>query len=128
MVKKLIYPATFVQDGDYIFVEFPDVSGAFTQGETLQEAYEMAEEVLGSVLADQNHYPVASSIHEISESNPGKDVALVSVDLEGFRRKYRSKSVRRNVTIPQWLNDIANSEKINVSQVASDALKEKLGV
>ena len=49
MAKKLVYPATFTQDGEYIFVEFPDVDGAFTQGENLQEAYEMAEEVLGII-------------------------------------------------------------------------------
>lgn len=128
MANKLVYPATFTQDGEYIFVEFPDVEGAFTQGESLQEAYEMAEEVLGIILADNKEYPSPSSIHEIAKLYPNSDVALVGVDLEAFRRKYRSKTVRRNISLPEWLNEIAVSEKINVSQVTTEALKEKLGV
>ena len=42
MTKKRTYPATFTPDGDYLFVEFPDIAGAFTQGENLTEAREMA--------------------------------------------------------------------------------------
>ena len=128
MRKKVVYPATFTQDGEYIFVEFPDVEGAFTQGENIQEAYEMAEEVLGIILAGSKNYPLASSVQEITQSYPNSDVALVGVDIDAFRRKYRSKTVRKNITLPEWLNELAVSEKINVSQVATEALKEKLGV
>lgn len=128
MRKKVVYPATFTQDGEYIFVEFPDVEGAFTQGENIQEAYEMAEEVLGVILADSKNYPLASSVQEITQSYPNSDVALVGVDIDAFRRKYRSKTVRKNITLPEWLNELAVSEKINVSQVTTEALKEKLGV
>lgn len=128
MRKKVVYPATFTQDGEYIFVEFPDVEGAFTQGENIQEAYEMAEEVLGVILAGSKNYPLASSVQEITQSYPNSDVALVGVDIDAFRRKYRSKTVRKNITLPEWLNELAVSEKINVSQVTTEALKEKLGV
>lgn len=128
MAKKLVYPATFTQDGEYIFVEFPDVEGAFTQGENSAEAYEMAEEVLGVVLADKKDFPEASSVRAVAALNPDKDVALVGVDLDAFRRKYRSKTVRKNITLPEWLNDLAKSENINVSQVATEALKERLHV
>ena len=51
MANKVVYPAIFINDGDYIFVKFPDVEGAFTQGINIQEAYEMAEEVLGIILS-----------------------------------------------------------------------------
>ena len=128
MAKKLVYPATFTQDGEYIFVEFPDVDGAFTQGENLQEAYEMAEEVLGIILADKKEYPIPSTVKEIATRYPNSDVALVGVDIDAFRRKYRSKTVRKNITLPEWLNDLAVSEKINVSQIATEALREKLKV
>ena len=128
MAKKLVYPATFTQDGEYIFVEFPDVDGAVTPGENLQEAYEMAEEVLGVILADNKEYPVPSTVKEIATLYPNSDVALVGVDINAFRRKYRSKTIRKNITLPEWLNDLAVSEKINVSQIATEALKEKLKV
>lgn len=127
-MKKLIYPVTFEQDGDYIFVQFPDVEGAFTQGDDIQQAYEKAEEVLGVVLADQTEFPKASDISDIIKKYPDKQVALVAVDLDVFRRKYRSKTVRRNISLPEWLNNLAVEREINVSQVAAEALKEKLGV
>lgn len=52
----------------------------------------------------------------------------MAVDLDVFRRKYRSKTVRRNISLPEWLNNLAVEREINVSQVAAEALKEKLGV
>lgn len=128
MAKKLVYPATFVQDGDYVVVEFPDVEGAFTQGENLQEAYEKAEEVLASILSESNDYPAASPINTIKALYPDKVFGLVEVDLDAFRRKYRSNKVRRHISLPEWLNELANDTKINVSEVTIEALKEKLNV
>lgn len=79
MTKKRTYPATFTPDGEYLFVEFPDIEGAFTQGENWKEAYEMAEEVLGIVLAEMTEYPAPSSVEDIAARNPQATVALVSV-------------------------------------------------
>lgn len=124
----LIYPATFEQDGEYILVEFPDVPEAFTQGDSMEQAYMMAEEVLGAVLEDRTSFPQASSLKEIATQYPEKDVALIGIDLTAYRRKYHSKTVRKNVTVPEWLSDMAESERINFSQTLTEALKEKLGV
>ena len=88
----------------------------------------MAEEVLGIILADNKEYPIPSTVKEIATRYPNSDVALVGVDIDAFRRKYRSKTVRKNITLPEWLNDLAVSEKINVSQIATEALREKLKV
>ncbi|MFC2478654.1 MAG: hypothetical protein ACFNQG_06470, partial [Treponema socranskii subsp. buccale] len=55
-------------------------------------------------------------------------VSLIDVDLEAFRRMEKSRNVRRNITLPEWLDDMATKAKINVSAVAQSALKEKLGV
>lgn len=79
MTKKRTYPATFTPDGDYLFVAFPDVEGAFTQGEDWQEAYNMAEEVLGIILAGKESYPAPSTVEEIAVRYPQAKVALVSV-------------------------------------------------
>ncbi|MFY9901844.1 MAG: hypothetical protein WAK52_04470 [Trichococcus sp.] len=52
----------------------------------------------------------------------------LTIDLAAYRRKYHSKTIRKNVTIPEWLADLASEENINFSQTLSDALKEKLRV
>lgn len=124
----LIYPATFENDGKYIFVQFPDIPEAMTQGETLEEAYEMASEVLGLVLEDRTVFPKPSSIEQVQKAFPDKTVALIGIDLAAYRRKYHSKTIRKNVTVPEWLVDLAKSENINFSQTLTEALKDKLGV
>lgn len=55
-------------------------------------------------------------------------VVMISLDLNEYRRKNYSKIVRKNTSIPEWLNILAEKENINFSQTLTDALKQKLGV
>lgn len=55
-------------------------------------------------------------------------VSLVDVDLVTYRRMVDNKTVRRNVTLPNWLNQEAEKSNINVSKVLQEALMAKLGV
>ena len=124
----LIYPATFEKDGKYILVKFPDIPEAFTEAETMEEAFLMAEEVLGAILETYTDFPVASTIKDLQKKYPNKDIGLISIDLVAYRRKYHSKTIRKSVTIPEWLNDLAEIERINFSQTLTEALKTKLKV
>lgn len=54
-------------------------------------------------------------------------VSIVDVDLAYYRRKMDNKTVRRNVTLPNWLNEEAEKAHINVSKVLREALTMKLG-
>lgn len=124
----LVYPATLEKDGQYILVKFPDIPAAMTQGTSLEEAYAMAEEVLGLALEDYQKFPPATPLATVQKQFPTKQVALIGFDPVAYRRRYHAKSVRKNVTIPEWLNDLAKIENINFSQTLTEALKEKLGV
>ena len=55
-------------------------------------------------------------------------VSLVDVDLTEYRRAIDNKMVRRNVTLPNWLNREAEEAHINVSGVLREALMSVLGV
>lgn len=124
----LVYPAIFEQGTSHVIVRFPDIPAAMTQGESESEAYEKAEEVLGFALEDYETPPTASSIADIQQKYTNATVALIGIDLVAYRRKYHSKSIRKNVTVPEWINDLATAENINFSQTLTEALKEKLGV
>jgi len=67
----------------------------------------MIEKVLAVFLADKNDYFVSSSINEIAKLYPNADVALVGIDIDAFRRKYRSRTVRKNITLPELLKYLA---------------------
>lgn len=124
----LFYPAIFTQGKRYITVTFPDIPSAITQGETQEEAFEMAQEVLGFALEDYEKYPKASNIVELQKQHPESTIVVIGIDMVAYNRKYHSKKVRKNVTIPEWLNELAEKSNLNFSQVLTDALEEKLNV
>lgn len=122
----MLYPAMFKKDGDYILVTFPDIPQAITQGKDLQEAYDMAYEVLGFALEDYSDYPKPSDVAKLQKANPDATIVLIGIDMTAYMRKYHSKKVRKNVTIPEWLNDLAEKNKLNFSQILTEALKTQL--
>ncbi|EUJ29146.1 phage protein [Listeria floridensis FSL S10-1187] len=128
MAINVLYPATIEEDGSFFLIKFPDIPEAMTQGETLKQAFEMAEEVLGLSLEDKNDFPKPSEIKDVRRQFPDKEVALIGLDLAAYRRKYHSKTIRKNVTIPEYLAQIAEEERINFSQTLTEALKEKLKI
>ena len=51
-MAKYIYPAVFTKEGNFYTVRFPDLESCYTQGDSLQDAYEMASDVLCLTLYD----------------------------------------------------------------------------
>lgn len=135
---KAVYPVIFTEDknGEYL-VEVPDV-GILTEGRDLGDAMFMARDAIGLagiVAEDKNEeIPKPSRVEDIKLeegefSDEGKSiVALVDVDFTEYRRKNDNKTVRRNVTLPNWLDHAATEAGLNVSRVLREALAEKLHV
>lgn len=131
-----IYPVIFTETNENeILVYIPDMNG-MTEGESIADAIAMAKDYICNALFDKkdSEIPVAKRIDEVDlKSSPffesGKSfVSLVDVDLAAFRLREKSKSVRRNITLPQWLDDMATAAKLNVSAIAQGALKQELGI
>lgn len=125
---KLIYPAVFKpfsdQSGGYV-VEFPDLPGCVTEGKDLEQAIEMGIDaasgwILGE-LEDGEKIPPASSYSEIIAPNGGM-VNMLLLDIDSYEEKYGEKSVRKNLTIPAWLNTFAEKNNINFSKLLQDTL------
>ncbi len=125
---KLIYPAVFYPfsdgSGGYV-VEFPDLPGCVTEGKDLEEAFEMAEEAAGGWVLDELErdasIPKASEYKDILPGENG-EINMVLLDMAVITEKYGEKAVRKNVTIPAWLNTFAERKNINFSQVLQEAL------
>ena len=124
---KLVYPALFSpwDEGSGYTVEFPDLPGCVTEGDTLADAIEMAVDaasgwVLGE-LEDGNGIPTASAPASVRASG-GEFVSAVVLDMDSYAEKYGNKAVRKNLTIPAWLNTFAEKQHISFSQVLTDAL------
>lgn len=119
------YPAIFHEEDGTFWIEFPDFAGG-TQGENLEEAMQMAKEMLESVLAaylDQGlPLPAATDIKTIQVDDGF--ASLIQVDPTPFIRN--NKAIRKNVTVPEWLVRLAERENINYSEVLTNALEDKI--
>lgn len=136
---RYAYPVIFTKTEDEkntILIEVPDLE-ILTEGYGVADSIEMARDAIGLsgiALEDMNR-PIPSP-SEMGETDftksefacAGKSyISLVDVDFAIYRKKADNKMVRKNVTIPNWLNKAAEKEKINVSKVLQEALMEKVG-
>lgn len=128
---KYIYPAIFQEEDGGFNVSFPDLPGALTCGDNLEEALFMAKECLGlylySLECRELKIPESSKPQNI-KVNSAEFVQLVEVFMTPIRDDENNRCVRRNITIPKWLNDLAKKNNINVSAVLESGLKSKLGI
>lgn len=127
MSMAMVYPAIFhSEDGGY-WVEFPDLPGCFSEGESIAQAVIEASAALGAYLCSMmdrgQEFPAASDIRSISAA--GSDfVSIVSADPTAFQK--RTRAVKKTLTIPEWLNDEAEKRHINFSSVLQQALIAQL--
>ena len=126
-MMKLVYPALFTpwDDGHGYTVEVPDLPGCVTEGADLAAAIAAAEDAASGwlllELEEGNDAPAASDIHAFHPEGGGF-VSLLTLDMEAYAEKYGSAAVRKNCTIPAWLNTFAEGQHINFSKVLSDGL------
>lgn len=128
-MSKYIYPAIFNKHEEGYIVCFPDLENCYTEGDTLEEAIERAEEVLSHVLYEherrQRMAPEPTPIKQI-ETKECEIVSLIVADTSEYRKRYKNKSVKKTLTIPEWLNEEASAAGVNFSQVLQEALMKTL--
>lgn len=123
-----VFPAIFTYDGKYYNVDFIDLKGCSTFGDSIQNAYLMAQDAMGLFLDNLINYP--NPTLDFSKINLQKNqfISFISIDMKEYRKKFNNKSIKKTLTIPVWLNYLAEKNNINFSQVLQEALKEKLGI
>jgi predicted RNase H-like HicB family nuclease len=129
-MDKHLYTAIFSEETDGFSVCFPDLEGCFTEGDTLEEAYLMAEDALGLYLLQQDgtfHYPPAKTPSALKESLGDKEfTTLIEFDEAEYRKRHDSKAVKKTLTIPSWLNYEAERLDAPFSRILQDGLKNYL--
>lgn len=139
-----MYPACFFKEENGYSVIFPDLEdGCLTTcGEDLEEAIAMAIDCLAGYIhlswELNDEIPPASSLNDIDVREVGQNafdseddytesfVNMISVDVKAYAKEHFEKSVKKTLTIPSWLNDLAIEKNINFSQVLQEALLMKI--
>lgn len=129
---KNAYPIVMTQGEEFIVVFIPDFN-INTQGKDIPEVIEMARDAIGVIGIDMEDdgeaLPEPSDFEKIrTEIQPGDIISLVDVNFEEYRRKNDMRAVKKNCTIPSWLNFEAERAGINFSAVLQAALKNELNI
>ena len=126
---KGAYPIIISKTKDGYYVEIPDFDIG-TQGATVPDAMEMARDAIGLMGIDYQdegkELPLANS-HSF-ETNADDIVTLVDVDFSEYRKKVDNRAVKKNCTIPYWLNVEAEKAGVNYSKILQEALMKVLGI
>lgn len=131
-MDKFIFPAIFesAEEGGYC-ITFPDLPGCITEGDTLEESIRMARDALELFLwnmeEDEESIPNPTAPEDIEITNKCF-VMPIEVYMPPVREEMNNKAVKKTLTIPYWLNRIAEKEKINFSQLLQNAIKQQLNL
>ena len=130
-MAKYVYPAIFTPEAEGYSIRFPDFESCYTSAQTLEEGMEMANDVLCLTLygleEDGGAIPEASSVKAV-QTEGEEFVTLVSCDTVAYRKFYDNKAVKKTLTIPAWLNTMAERQGINFSMTLQAALKHELNI
>lgn len=134
---KKMYPVIFTQTNDCVLVDVPDLQ-ILTEGKNMETAIEMARDAICVTIVsmedNQEAIPTPTKMSKVDVihstfSELGESFSsLVDADVDEYRKKIETKPVRRNVSLPSWLNHAADISGINVSKVLQEALISVLGI
>lgn len=140
-----VYPACFFKESNGYSVIFPDLNYLSTCGDTLDEALKMAVDCLAGYLytckREGEEVPAPSPVSAVDagevakelEFSPGENpddsfVNMITVDVDEYAKNHFEKSVKKTLSIPSWLNDIALKNGVNFSQILQETLMAKLNL
>lgn len=126
---KTVYPIILTPAERGYVVYVPDLE-INTEGDDLADAIEMARDAIGlwGISEEDAGRKIPISSGQIPKPADNELVTLVDIDFSAYRRANDLRTIRKNITLPSWLNDLAEKEGVNFSQVLQEGLKARLQV
>lgn len=123
-----VYPAIVHFANNSLWLEFPKLVGCTTFGDNIEEVYDNAMEAMEvyilSSLENNISLPNATDFKELkSNIDDNSFITYIKKDIDLSKN---TKSVKKTLTIPAWLNNLALEKNINFSKELQEALVDKL--
>lgn len=131
MKNRYDFIALFRYEEKGVSVEFPDLPGCLPCGETTEEAIDNAREALGLHLwgMEQDGEPIPEPTPvEKMKMEEGQVAVLIDVFMPPIRERISSRFVKKTLSLPAWLANMADKDGVNCSKLFQSALMEYLGV
>jgi predicted RNase H-like HicB family nuclease len=131
MKDTYAYPAIFKKEKNGgMAISFPDLPGCLSSinsNESLEDGINNAREAMALWLHDETNIPKASSLENI-KIDTHQFLVYVEVWMPYWSKGIVEHYVKKTLSIPSWLNELAIMHNLNFSLVLKDALKEKLNI
>ena len=119
------YTAVITESDGTFYAKVPDIDGCITTAKSLSEAIELITDALNLclvVLEDQNVQPAPPTPQADIPHSPSDILTIIQADTIKYRSITDSRAVRKNVSLPAWMVNLADKRGINCSKVLQDAL------
>lgn len=119
------YTAVISESDGTFYAKVPDINGCITTAKTLQQAIELITDAANLalvVLEDEGIQPNAPTPQADIPHDTHNILTIIQADTIKYRSLTDSKSVRKNVSLPAWMLNLADKRGINCSKVLQDAL------
>ena len=107
---------------------FPDLPECFTDGDNMDDAIRMANDALSLCLYEREEHkeeiPKATSADNLPIPQ-GSFIAIIQADTTPVRKLNEKRSVRKNITIPAYLDTLIKEHHLNLSNFVQNALMKK---
>ncbi len=126
MKKVFLVKLTPCETGYFVTIPDLDIN---TEGKDLANAIEMARDAIGlwGITEEDAGRSIPNPKLLNIDHESDEIIALVDIDFIAYRKANDTRTIRKNCTIPSWLNVEAEAAKINFSKVLTEALEIKLG-
>ena len=122
--KQITYPVIveeFHDDDNYYVATSPNIPGLVVYGDTVHELVVQVQNAIIKWLKDKE-LPLVQD-PTTWKLNDKQQVMWINVDLQK-RQTLNRRTIRRSITVPEYLNEWAKKHEINVSRLTTEKLEE----
>ena len=125
---KLVYPAVLLpfEEGEGYTITVPDLPGCVSKGSSLADALLMGTDAASGWVLDEledgKTAPSVSSLNEVASANPEAIVTYLVLDMDSYAERYGKKAIRKNITIPAYMNAYVEDNNLSLSELTQNAI------
>lgn len=125
-----IFPAIIEKNPHNFNIYFPDLPGCVASGDTISQAISEAKGALELHLwgMEQDDEKIPVPEYKDMHIAQNETICFIDVNMFNIRAQMNNRAVKKTLTIPWYLNELAEKHKINFSQLLQTALKAQLGL
>lgn len=131
MKENYIYPVILKKVESRYLITFPNFPEHMTEADTEEEAIFAAQDVLALCISTnedlEKENPTPKKQEEIM-LDEGAKLVFVHLWMPYHRQVQKVVYVKKTLTIPKWIDEMAKSKNINFSSILVKGLKKELGI